>query len=556
VQKWMMWTITAALAACTSEGAGGEVPAEPTYHRDVAPLLAEHCESCHVEGGIAPFSLAGYANAERRGEWALRAIEAGRMPPWMPAHDCGNPFENERRLDPEEVATFAAWVDQGMREGDPADAPPPPEPPPMLEPTHSARDAEGYIPDAERPDDYRCFVLDLDFPETKYLVGSQVVPDVGALVHHVLVYAVPPSQVEQVMESDAAEEGPGYTCFGGPTGGTGEAMGMMGLGQGAAGLPTLVGAWVPGQVPRVFEDGRGIRIEAGSRIVMQAHYNLLSADPQRDATEFAMQLTDTPPTTLVDTRPLPILDLDIPAGEANAVHEETYRYYGDDRVTIRSMAAHMHLLGTELRADFVPASGETDACMIDIPEWDFDWQQSYGLSAENAWVLEHGDGVRLRCDYDNTMGNQPVINGEQVEPRDVQWGEGTLDEMCLLYLDLDAPFEAAAEASCGDALNECLTSCEGDSDVACLMRCEASIDCQSCVLGSALECAMDDCTLSFLGALSCLRHCAIGAFVLGGDIGECMESECASEHAALVECVEPVWDSGACDEAFAACTES
>ena len=28
-----------------------------TYHRDVAPILQKHCESCHRTGGVAPFEL-------------------------------------------------------------------------------------------------------------------------------------------------------------------------------------------------------------------------------------------------------------------------------------------------------------------------------------------------------------------------------------------------------------------------------------------------------------------------------------------------------------------
>jgi len=45
--------------------------------------------------------------------------------------------------------------------------------------------------------------------------------------------------------------------------------------------------------------------------------------------------------------------------------------------------------------------------------------------------------LRLTCRYDNSPDNQPIVNGEQVAPRDVRWGEGTLDEMCLLYMTVE-----------------------------------------------------------------------------------------------------------------------
>ena len=43
----------------------GTEPAEVTYNRHIAPLLEANCVECHRQGGIAPFSLEGYADAKR-----------------------------------------------------------------------------------------------------------------------------------------------------------------------------------------------------------------------------------------------------------------------------------------------------------------------------------------------------------------------------------------------------------------------------------------------------------------------------------------------------------
>ena len=51
---------------------------------------------------------------------------AGAMPPWFVEKDIGiQEFKNDMSLTDEEVATLAAWVDNGAPEGDPADMPPP-----------------------------------------------------------------------------------------------------------------------------------------------------------------------------------------------------------------------------------------------------------------------------------------------------------------------------------------------------------------------------------------------------------------------------------------------
>ena len=54
----------------------------PTWHQDVAPIVAEKCGACHRSGGIAPFALSSYEQGADWAELALEAIELGDMPPW------------------------------------------------------------------------------------------------------------------------------------------------------------------------------------------------------------------------------------------------------------------------------------------------------------------------------------------------------------------------------------------------------------------------------------------------------------------------------------------
>ena len=67
--------------------------------------------------------------------------------------------------------------------------------------------------------------------------------------------------------------------------------------------------------------------------------------------------------------------------------------------------------------------------MVDIPRWDFNWQGGY--SQEEPWRLEKGDRMVVECEWDNSPENQPILDGEISDPVDVDWGDGTRDEMCL-----------------------------------------------------------------------------------------------------------------------------
>lgn len=425
------------LAGCAGDGSPSEAPAGgdggpgdgdvPTYHPTIEALVAEHCGDCHVDGGIGPFPLDDYAALEPVAELALGSIEIGRMPPWQPDPDCRT-FEGENILDDAEKALFRAWVDGGKPLGDPADAIVEAPPPPAFEATHEATitGGEGYLPDPANPDDYRCFALDIDLPEEAFLLGSQVVPDLGPYVHHVLVYAVDGALADDLEAEDAGDPGPGYTCFGGPL--------PSGAGRG---LPNQIGAWVPGRDDGDLPAGQGIRIDAGSRIVVQVHYNQSAGPPPRgDDTAFRMKLASAAPETLIRTMPQAILNIPIPAGDPAVTHSRSIRNRSPNPIVIHGVAAHMHLLGTSFEVVHERADGD-DRCLLSIPEWDFDWQGAYRLPPGDDVVVAPGDSLRLTCRYDNSMENQPIVNGEQQPPRDVRWGEGTYDEMCLLYLTVE-----------------------------------------------------------------------------------------------------------------------
>ena len=97
-------------------------------------------------------------------------------------------------------------------------------------------------------------------------------------------------------------------------------------------------------------------------------------------------------------------------------------------------SGHMHARGKELRIDLVHEDN-TEECMLHIPKWDFNWQGSYRFKEPMA--LRAGDRVRITCTWDNSHENQPIgWDGEQQESREITWGDGTFDEMCLGNLQI------------------------------------------------------------------------------------------------------------------------
>jgi hypothetical protein len=95
---------------------------------------------------------------------------------------------------------------------------------------------------------------------------------------------------------------------------------------------------------------------------------------------------------------------------------------------------HMHQLGRSIHVELDRADGSS-ACLIDIDgNWDFHWQGSYRLAS--PVTVNAGDQVKITCTWDNSATHQPLVNGVPQQPRDVTFGEGSTDEMCLTGITL------------------------------------------------------------------------------------------------------------------------
>jgi hypothetical protein len=400
------------------------------YYRDARPLLERYCTSCHKAGGIAPFSLEGYENAKAHAAASKLAIDKGYMPPWLPS-DKSAPVRYSRALRPIDKLALLRWIDGGAIEGDakaapritppPAEVAAPPRADLVVDPMVT------YTPNQKLQDDYRCFVIDPKLAEDRYLRAAAVKPGNPALVHHVIVFEVAASGAQKIRDRDAKEAGPGYTCYGGP--GTNDTQFVFG--------------WAPGGSGLREPDDEGLLLRKGSLLVMQVHYNLLQFKPgDSDHTTVTFELFDSPPPFRSLVVPLANPDqLKIPAGkkdvkqtvEVPVVLYMNYLKLTGDELVISGNSPHMHMLGTAISTTL----GGSGQALIDIPRWDFHWQGGYVF--REPLKARKNDSIVLECTYDNSYENQPVINGERQMPRDVTWGEGTLDEMCLSFLHLRTP---------------------------------------------------------------------------------------------------------------------
>ena len=58
--------------------------AAPTFAADIAPIVYNHCATCHRPGQTAPFSLLSYDDVKRRGTLIVNATQRRYMPRLCP----------------------------------------------------------------------------------------------------------------------------------------------------------------------------------------------------------------------------------------------------------------------------------------------------------------------------------------------------------------------------------------------------------------------------------------------------------------------------------------
>ncbi|WAS96571.1 monooxygenase [Nannocystis punicea] len=384
----------------------------PTYHRDVAPILASNCGECHRSGGIAPFPFTTYEEVAPLAATIAAVTGARTMPPFnLDNGGTCNTYVGARWLDEDDIATLAAWAQAGAPAGEPSgEAPQAPAAWQLDRVDLTLAMPEPYTPDDSADDIYRCFIIDPGLTEEAFLVGFEVRLGRPEMVHHLTLYALDSEQDEaDAAMLDAAEAGPGYTCFGDPL------------------VPSrwLVGAG-PSDRGRMLPAGTGLYMGAGRKTVLQMHYNR-SQGTFPDQTAIDLQLAaSVPHEAFIERVEDPFLEL--PPGQSAVVEIDTRELRED--FTLWGVWPHMHGLGAQLRVTAERPAGEQ--CLAQVDDYQFHWQE---FSFYERPVRVHaGDTLRIACTYDTTSRDTTTT-----------WGYGTADEMCIGFFYVTEGFVPGSE---------------------------------------------------------------------------------------------------------------
>jgi peroxiredoxin len=366
-----------------------------TYSNQVARILNQHCAECHRDGELAPFPLTSYEDTIGWAEMIREVVDQGRMPPWFASPEFGH-FSNDSSMTPDEKQTLLKWIDNGCPEGDRGQLPAAP----MFTtgwrmgtPDGVYEMKETYTVPAEGLVDYQYFQVDPGFTEDKWISLAEARPGNTAVVHHIVLFALPPG-----IKIRSPEEA--------------QAQGQM------------IAVYAPGMPPWRYPEGTALKVLAGSTFYIQMHYTTCGTE-QKDRSLIGLKFADP-----ASVKKKVMYGMAVNAGFEIPPHADNHEVISKVKFSrdmlLLNLFPHMHYRGKSFRIESETPDG-TREVLLDVPHYDFNWQLRYDL-AEPKFLPK---GTQLICTghFDNSANNPANPDPSQA----VRFGLQTFEEMLVGY---------------------------------------------------------------------------------------------------------------------------
>lgn len=383
---------------------------QPTFTKDVAPILQRSCVNCHRAGESAPMSLMTYEEAR---PWA-RAIKtrttAREMPPFHIDKTIGiTKFKNDPSLSDDEIQTIAKWVDAGAPRGNASDMPA----------LRQFKDpgAWDFEPDlvikfppykvpATGPDLYGNIYADVPIKGDRYIQAIQTragSPASRKVVHHALSYAVDDPNQEVNGDDSLGVEGGDFLV-----------------------------EYASGKNAEVYTGDSGVLLKAGKKAMVS--YHLHSIGEEVDAyIEVGMKLHPEGyvPKHIRWSKQLAqsTSEIDIPGNSVVRIDGYTVMH---KNARILSFQPHMHIRGKRQCLELIYPTGGASAKseMISCTNFNYNWHINYTYADEAAPLVPAGTILHVITWHDNSQANR-------ANPDPKNWvgdGQRTIDEMGFAWI--------------------------------------------------------------------------------------------------------------------------
>ena len=371
----------------------------PSYSKDIAPVLAEQCASCHRAGGIAPFAMDSHTMVQGWSPMIREVLMTKRMPPGQIDGHIGE-FINDRLVDDADVRNIIAWVEAGAAKDGDTD--------PLTELTWSTSkwtlgepDYIIKVPEQQVPAtgvlDYRNVAVKIDLGgKDRWLRGSEYSPGDRSVLHHTINSLNYPEEIGKRLNA---------------------------LGNNNPDKASIT-AYVPGGTIAMHPANTGGLLKDGSVLNLNLHYTTNGRESV-DNSEIGLWFypEGEVPSERMSGQCACIFTptwTDIPANDPNFEQQASVVISKD--TNLHSFLPHMHFRGKYMRfyADYPDGSNEE---LINIAQFNYNWQMSYTYAEPK--FIPAGTKITAIGAFDNSAQNPANPDPERTVP----WGQQSWDEM-------------------------------------------------------------------------------------------------------------------------------
>ena len=368
---------------------GQAAPAvEPGTWSTSAPLIQQHCSTCHRNDGSAPFTLLTYADVKRRRTFIAEVLKIRLMPPWLPASS-GLDLHGDGTMPEKDRTQLISWLESGAPVGT-DDAPPPIKPMtpmPFPEDSIAVEMTEPFIIPAETVEtehryheDTWTFVMPVGNQTPLRIRGIGWVTIAPETVHTITLLF---DGEGRGRERDEYDPRPGYEMTGDLNRDVSGTHGGVGIGMNLMMLP----------------EGFHWSLPANADLVADVRYRPIGREVQLNDTIHLF------PTEEEDSREIiavltAVNRLKVPVGETNHVAEDRFTLPAAMDVVAILPRARNQCRSMKLSA--ILPDGDT-RILLDIPQWDGHFRRPFVL--EDVLHLPAGTTLHSRFVIDNSTQN-------------------------------------------------------------------------------------------------------------------------------------------------------
>ncbi|MEP0264844.1 redoxin domain-containing protein [Dokdonia sp.] len=364
-----------------------------TFTKDIAPILTNHCVRCHVDGGVAPWSMTDYDKIVGWSAMIEQVILSKRMPPWKADPTIGT-FKNTFEIAEEDRRKLVRWIKNGMSYGEGND------PLKALAPKDALVLETTMVPDttivlkkeiipANGFINYRHQKIKLDFPEGKWLAGVTIEAGNNKVVHHSTLS----SSIRPKLAVDRPER---------------------------PWIDNLIAVVLSGASNTIiYPESSGVYIAPDNTLIVQTHYTT-TGKKEEDITKIHLYYHKEKPKKQYFPLAISTYDFKIKPFSKNT------QIVAQDKITedifVHSVLPHMHYRGKSMKLTATKPDGEI-IDLISVPDYNFNWQLLY--TYEEPLFLPKGSIIKAVGFYDNSFQNP--LNPDPT--KELSFGYQSTDEM-------------------------------------------------------------------------------------------------------------------------------